>query len=232
MNDSLSDRIKEYEFVNRSYLVKKVPVIIRIDGKCFSNFTRKLEKPFDMKFMSSMLNAAKRTAEQIQGFKLAFIQSDEVSFLLTDYENIETQGWFNYNVSKLISISAAYMSVYFNSEWRYKTDFCPNIVFDSRVFNIPKEDVANCFLWRMKDYNRNSIQMYARSIFSHKELNNKNNEDIHEMLYKVGKNWTTDLTDQEKNGTFLINTKENGIIESSTILPKYECIEKLVKEFI
>ena len=84
----------------------------------------------------------------------------------------------------------------------------------------------------MKDYNRNSIQMYARSIFSHKELNNKNNEDIHEMLYKVGKNWTTDLTDQEKNGTFLINTKENGIIESSTILPKYECIEKLVKEFI
>ncbi len=232
MIDSLGDRIKNYEFVNKNFLCRKIPVIIRVDGKNFSNFPKKLNKPFDKNFIETMVNAAKRTAEQIQGFKMCYIQSDEVSFLLTDYDKIETQGWFDYNISKLISISAAMMSVIFNSEYNYKTGFCPNIIFDSRVFNIPKEDVANSFLWRMKDYERNSIFMYARSLFSHKELNNKKREEMHEMLYKIGKNWTTDLTDQEKNGTFIINTKENGIIEDCTILPKYEYIEKIIREFI
>lgn len=233
MTDSLGDRIKAYEFVNRNYLCRKVPVIIRVDGKCFSNFPKKLNKPFDKNFINCMVEAAKKTAEQIQCFKLCYVQSDEATFLLTDYDDINTQGWFDYNISKLISISAAYMSVFFNSEYReYNSDFCHNVVFDSRVFNIPKEDVANSFLWRMKDYERNSIFMYARSLFSHKELYNKKREDIHEMLHNIGKNWTTDLTDQEKNGTFIINTKENGIVEDCSILPKYEYIEKILREFI
>ena len=32
-NDNLGDRMKTYEGVSRNYLTKRVPVIIRIDGK-------------------------------------------------------------------------------------------------------------------------------------------------------------------------------------------------------
>ena len=46
--DSLGDRMKRYEGVSRTYLVRRMPVIIRIDGKAFHTFTKGFQKPFDM----------------------------------------------------------------------------------------------------------------------------------------------------------------------------------------
>jgi tRNA(His) 5'-end guanylyltransferase len=166
------------------------------------------------------LKAAKYTANDMQGFKAAYIQSDEVTFCLTDYDTFETDGWFGYKISKVVSISAALMSVAFNKL------FYPTIpqVFDSRAFTVPKEEVVNTFLWRAKDWARNSLQMYARMFFSHSELHKKNSSDIHEMLHEVGSNWTTDLTSQERNGTFLI--RENGVLKIRTdIIPSYSSME-------
>lgn len=39
-SSSLGERMKSYELVGRSSLVKKVPVIARLDGKAFHTFTR------------------------------------------------------------------------------------------------------------------------------------------------------------------------------------------------
>ncbi len=229
--ETLSNRMKKYEFINRNYLIKKIPVIIRLDGRSFHSFTRGCNKPFDKNIMNSMVNASLKLFEEIQGCKLSYIQSDEVSFLLTDFEDINTQGWFDYNISKLISISASLMSVYFNEEFCLTSNDRTTAVFDSRCFNIPREEVSNYFLFRAKDWERNSIQMYAQSLFSHKQLQNKKKNDIHEMLYSIGKNWTNDLTDQQKNGTFLIKT-ENGIEKRTNILPHFENINEIVKEFV
>jgi tRNA(His) 5'-end guanylyltransferase len=123
----------------------------------------------------------------------------------------------------VISISAALMSVAFNHF--YPTDKLP--VFDSRAFTIPKEDVVNAFVWRAKDWERNSIQMYTRSFFSHEQLHQKNREDMHEMLHSIGKNWATDLSSQERNGTFLIKT-DAEIIERTDILPTYVSINAAI----
>lgn len=43
-------------------------------------------------------------------------------------------------------------------------------LFDSRCFNIPKEEVTNLVYWRQLDATRNSIQMVAQANFSHNEL--------------------------------------------------------------
>jgi tRNA(His) 5'-end guanylyltransferase len=74
--------------------------------------------------------------------------------------------------------------------------------FDCRVFSVPFEDVANVFIWRQKDWERNSLQMYARKYFSHKKLIKKKKNDIHEMLYSINKNWTN-LKKVHKNGVFI-----------------------------
>jgi len=228
---SLSDRMKDYEFINRNYLIKRIPVIVRLDGKAFHSFTSHCDKPFDKKFIDSMSNAALAVFQEIQGCKLAYVQSDEVSFLLTDYEVFATEGWFGYNISKIISISAALMSVYFNEEYCETSNKRTTAVFDSRCFNIPREEVSNYFLFRAKDWERNSLQMYAQSLFSHKQLLNKKKEDIHEMLFSKGKNWTNDLTEQQKNGIFLIKTEE-GILKRTDVLPNYKSINEIVKEFM
>lgn len=46
-NDSLGDRMKGYESVSRNFLTRRVPAIIRLDGKAFHTFTKGMEKPFD-----------------------------------------------------------------------------------------------------------------------------------------------------------------------------------------
>lgn len=225
---SLGDRIKRYEASSRHFLTPRTPVIIRVDGRAFHTFTKGADKPFDKHIMQSMVLAASAVARDMQGFKAAYVQSDEATFLLTDYDDLETQGWFGYNLSKIISISAALMSVKFNY---FYGDGGMNPVFDSRAFNVPKEDVVNTFLWRAQDWERNSLQMYARSFFSHKELHKKNREDIHNMLHEIGKNWTTDLKDIEKNGTFIIAGEGSSKVKTD-ILPTYDSVNSAIGHFV
>jgi len=222
---SLGDRIKRYELVTRNFATQRTPLIIRVDGRAFHTFTKGMGRPFDSSLMDAMVDAAKDVAEEMQGFKAAYIQSDEVTFCLTDYDSLETQGWFNYNLQKVVSISSALMSVRLIKH--LNTDKTP--VFDSRAFNVPATDVINVFLWRAKDWERNSLQMYSRSSFSHKDLHGKNRSDMHEMLHKVGKNWTIDLSDQQKNGSFILNTSY-GLDVRYDIQPMYESIKSAFED--
>jgi len=142
---------------------------------------------------------------------------------LTDYDKLETQGWFGYELPKLISISASLMTAHFND-----ISTLPKLVtFDSRAFSLPREEVVNMFLWRARDWKRNSLSMYCRSFFSHKELHKKKEEDMHEMLHSIGKNWSTDLSKREKNGTFLIKSFEK-IETIDYIEPSYESIKSVI----
>ena len=113
-NNSLGDRMKEYENISRIYLTKRSPVIIRIDGKAFHSITKGFIRPFDKMLMETMAETAKFLAENISGCKLAYTQSDEISLLLTDYDTIKTQPWFENNLQKLVSIAASMATLQFN----------------------------------------------------------------------------------------------------------------------
>lgn len=195
---SLGDRIKNnYENRSKHFLTRRTPVIIRVDGRAFHTLLRHAEKPFSLQVKAAMMGAATDVANDMQGFKLGYHQSDEVSFLITDYDDLNTEAYFNYNKSKIESIVAATMSVAF-SDYHGERG-----IFDARAFNLPESEVANYFLWRAKDWERNSLSMYCRAFFSHRELIGKNMQQQHDMLHKIGKNWTTDVSDEFKNGTFL-----------------------------
>ena len=218
--DNLGKRMKEYEYVSRNYLTKRTPVIIRIDGKTFHTFTKGMKRPFDEVLIKTMQETAKYLCENIQGCKLAYTQSDEITLLLTDYETFNTQGWFNYNIQKMVSISASMATLAFNTffkdniptsysyeDSKYIESLKAKInkaLFDSRVFNIPKEEVCNCFIWRQQDATRNSINLVGQSNFSHKELNKKSCNDIQDMLFvQKGINWNNYNT-YLKRGTCII----------------------------
>lgn len=198
---SLGERIKSYERASAHQLTPNSSVIIRIDGRAFHTWTRGLDRPFDQTLMDVMVEATQATAADMQGFKLAYTQSDEATFLLTDFDRHDTLGWFGYDLSKLISISASLFTMAFNRELRAR----PTAVFDSRAFVVPDLDVPNVFVWRQKDWERNSLQMLARSRFPHKQLHGKGRADMHQMLHEIGVNWATDCTDQQKNGTFVLH---------------------------
>lgn len=221
----LADRIKRYEKTFSFQAVSRMPVMIRVDGRAFHTFTKDLDKPFCRHFIDAMVESACEVAKEMQGFKVGYVQSDEATFCLTDYDDLETQGWFDYDLSKMVSISAALMSNAFHVRFRWAVS---KTVFDSRAFSVPADDVVNAFLWRAKDWERNSLQMYARSFFSHKALLNKGHAEIHEMLHGIGKNWTTDLTTQERNGTFILKIPGLPIGTRIDILPTFQSIDQAI----
>lgn len=209
MTDTLGDRIKKYEAVSKFKLTPNTPLFIRIDGRAFHTFTRGADKPFSGAIIEGMAYAAQMTAKEMSGFKLAYVQSDEATFMLTDFDTHETQGWFDYELNKIVSISASAFTAHFNRYWTEQFHNCnvdhwPKVaMFDSRVFSVPVEDWPNVFVWRQRDWERNSLQMYARAYFSHKELDKKNSSDIHEMLHNIGYNWAA-LSPLLKNGTTIL----------------------------
>ena len=199
---SLGDRMKKYEAVYDLGLMPRSPLVVRVDGRAFLSFLRGAKKPFDNLMISSMIHAAQVTAREMQGFKLAYIQSDECTFVLTDYDDLNTQGWFDYRLSKVISIAASTFAVAFN--YRYGSS---TATFDARAFTMPIDDVPNVFVWRQQDWERNSVQMLTRSHFSHKQCHGKNIPAMHDMLHGIGVNWAH-LDDRLKSGTYLTRTGE------------------------
>lgn len=185
----LADRMGSYEDVSHeSYLIPRMPVIIRVDGRAFHGLLRRAEKPFCQEFATQMDFVAKRLLGDIQNARFAYLQSDEISLLLIDYNKFDTQQWFGGNREKMVSVSASIASANLSLQRKKECHF------DSRVFNIPERDVVNYFLWRQRDWERNSIQMVARCHYSHKQLDGKNKNDMQEMIFQKGENWNNYAT--------------------------------------
>lgn len=214
VRDDLGTRMKEYEKVSKTVLMRRTPVAIRIDGKAFHTFTREFQKPFDKVLMKTMQETTKYLCENIQGCVFGYTQSDEITLILVDYKELTSSAWFDYEVQKLCSISASMATMAFNKFFyanataeknkieketgadkphpRYANEYYKALnraiekgaMFDARCFNIPKEEVTNLVYWRQLDAARNSIQMVGQANFSHKELQNKSCNMIQDMLHE------------------------------------------------
>ena len=211
-NDALGSRMKEYyEQIPKIKLTRRIPVILRIDGKAFHTFTRGFDKPFDRVLMKSMQQTMKSLCKEIQGCVFGYTQSDEITLLLVDYQSLNASAWFDYEVQKMCSIGASMATLYFNKHFSdnvkafietegsgekahlvkvYKNALNKGALFDCRCFNIPKEEVTNCIYWRQQDATRNSIQMVGHANFSQDRLNGKSCNEIQDMLHEEkGINW-------------------------------------------
>ena len=205
-NDSLGDRIKTYEDAFRQYLPIRMPVIIRIDGCHFHSYTSGCGRPFDQKLIDTMDETAMYLCKNIQNAAIAYTQSDEISILLINYKDKNTGSWFDNNVQKMCSVAAGMTSAYFTSVSHKIFGETKIATFDCRAFVVPREDVNNSIECRQQDATRNSIQMLARSLYSHKECNDKNMSDLQEMCFKKGKNWN-DLPTSQKRGRCIVKEK-------------------------
>ena len=243
VHDDLGTRMKTfYEQIPKTKLMRRTPVIIRIDGRSFHTFTRGFQKPFDEVLIKTMQETTKYLCENIQGCVLGYTQSDEISLVLVDYQRFETSAWFDYEIQKMCSIAASMATMAFNkffennvddyrfSKWdgvsKYEEgteEYIKTLLkavekgamFDARVFNIPKEEVTNCIYWRQLDASRNSIQMVGQANFSHKELQNKSCNDIQDMLVlQKNINWN-DFPTYQKRGTCVVRNKI--VVESDGI---------------
>ena len=237
MKDLLGDRIKGYyEGRTRISLPRRTNYIIRIDGKSFHSFAKKCVKPFDSLLMKAMDQTAITLCKEIQGAKMAYVQSDEISILFTDFDSIKTDCWFDGNIQKITSVSAsiatkAFIEFMFSLSSEDRSNF--NVkglpVFDSRVFTIPEPmEVSNYFIWRQQDATRNSINMVAQSYFSHKELMGKSTSDVQDMLMLQKEvNWNN-FKSGEKRGRAIVKVEYKG--ENDSIRNKWISLDGVINK--
>ena len=248
VHDDLGKRMKTYyEAIPKTSLMRRTPVAIRIDGKAFHTFTRGFEKPFDTFLVNGMQQTTKKLCENIQNCVFGYTQSDEITLILVDYKDINTAAWFDYEVQKLCSISASMATLYFNKFFKqsveefdinsiikekevdnykllnsYKRALNTGAMFDSRCFNIPKEEVCNLIYWRQLDATRNSIQMVGQANFSHKELQGLTCNKIQDKLItETDINWNNYPT-YLKRGTSCLKKDSEWILDMNMPILKGE----------
>ena len=214
----LDVRMKEnYENRSKNFLTRRVPVIIRIDGKSFHTFCKRFDRPYDRILNYALNNTMEFLCKNIQGAKFAQRHSDEISILVTDYDTITTDAFFDYNVQKICSVVASMASAQFCktlyiecnddlNKYLQRDEDWP--CFDARCFNLPEEEITNYFWWRVLDAKRNSIQMVGQANFSHKELHGLTCDQIQEKLFIEKQiNWAK-LPQGQKTGFLCVKTMQ------------------------
>lgn len=238
--DELGRRMKVYESVPKNFLTLGIPHVIRLDMRAGHTFCRNFKKPFDNIFNKCMTITTVELCKHIPGVKFGYTQSDEISLALNDdFGNSEYSCFFSGNVEKIVSISASIATLEFNKAYyntisklelsdddlKIYTDKLFKAQFDSRVFSLPNEtELHNYMLWRQQDATKNSILSLGYAHFSTKELENKNCENIQDMLHEININWN-DFPVEYKRGRIITRyeynkdatwTDKNGKMHTST----------------
>lgn len=188
--DSLGDRMKEYEDQFSQVIDPTDWMIIRLDGRAFHTFTKRMNRPFDDWLSRVMDDAAKELCSQADGARFAFLQSDECSVVIPPRRVNQPEHWLGGKTQKLASLSASIFTRAFNSDAAVLAEAMESwglACFDARAFALPSVDEVKAYLcWRQADVRRNAISMIARSVFSHGQLHGKSIQDRVDMLQEEG----------------------------------------------
>jgi tRNA(His) guanylyltransferase len=189
---SLATRMKQYEASFDITLPSGSPTILRLDGHAFSKFTSHFCRPFDQRIHDAMIAVCIDLLAYFPSATLAYTHSDEITLVFP--EGVQS---FNERVQKLSSLAASYCSVRFNAhlaafltaspEPKVKDsafDRLGTAHFDARFFAVPSvEEAFNCVLWRCRnDAVRNSVNAFARTLYSTKEMHGKTSIQLIDMM--------------------------------------------------
>lgn len=220
--DNLGDRMKAYEErETERRLIPMLPSYARIDGRCFSQFTRGMERPYDVRLSRAMIEVTKHLVDRLHA-RIGYTQSDEISLVWLQ-DTYDSEALFGGKVQKLASVLASAAAAKFNHVCLSDVHLRPFAErslphFDCRVFQLPnREEAANAVLWREQDATKNAISMAARSFYSAKQLDHKSGPEMQEMIFQKGKNFN-DYPAFFKRGTFIRRKAVERFLTSEEML--------------
>ena len=124
-NQTLGEFVKEVEHSYRRVLSSDDYLLLRLDGRAFHSYTKHLTRPYDPYLSDAMGETLRLLCEQIAGVRVGYVQSDEISLLISAFTNVEVspdypegikQGelWMGGVEAKLLSLSASMATALFN----------------------------------------------------------------------------------------------------------------------
>lgn len=217
--ETLKEKCERLRSATDYKLNKNTYTMVMIDGKNFSKLIKNhYKKPFDDIFINIMNEVAIYVCKNIQNCKFAYVQSDEITFVLTDFEAKEIGAYYDYRLCKILSLIPSFATAKFNQmailnlletqddivTARKMVEDIRLAHFDCKAWNVDSfNDAYAHLLWRQIDCVRNSKQMAAQTYLPYKEIVNKNSdEQIKMLLEKTNIDWHN-YTDDKKYGRFI-----------------------------
>ena len=257
---TLGERMKEYEKQSRTKLLRRTPVIIRLDGRAFHTWTRGLDRPFDEDLTRIMQLTTLKLCQEIQGCVLGYTQSDEITLVLVDYQNQESMAWFDNQVQKITSVAASLATSafeqalndtieekYVDADWCHsnymfesETDLYRKAEllnskrwkanFDARAFNLPIFEVENVLIWRQLDAIRNSILSLGQSLYSHKEMQGIKCDELQKRMLEEKGVDWNLLGIRFKRGSCVIKSEDGWIIDNE--IPDFKLDREYIRKLV
>ena len=207
MTETLGDRMKNYELQNEKKIKPYELFIVRLDGKCFSSFSKYFIKPFDDNFVKAMALTTKDLIEYFEA-QTGYTHSDEITLIFNakcseeEFPNLNVNHTYDGRIQKILSLTSAYCSTRFNyhifniiNDVKNKTiDYNINLlnllqehkqIFDARILIFNEEnkyEILNHQIWRVRDCTRNCILTYGHTYLGKKIIHGKKTNEILEML--------------------------------------------------
>lgn len=203
-------------------MIPTLPVIIRLDGNNFHNWTKGLERPFDKKMTELMIKTTKFLVQETNAI-IGYTQSDEITLVLYS-DDRKSLIYNDGKKQKILSKLTAKCVNFFNEK---RKELLPThdkvAVFDCRIYQVPTlHDACVQLLWRENDAIKNSIQMLGHSQYSEKQLFKLNTSEIqYKLMFEKGINWN-DLETKFKRGSYIKRLKTSKPFSSDELktLPK------------
>ncbi|MBL8150880.1 MAG: guanylyltransferase [Blastocatellia bacterium] len=199
--EDLDTKMRVFETAHDQYILPKIFIVIRLDGRGFTRQTKdvwKLEIPFDTQFRDIMLATTEHLFEIGFSVVYGYTQSDEISILLR-----RDDATFSRKVRKLISVTAGEASSHFTLSMGKLA------CFDARICQLPTESlVHDYFRWRQEDAHRNALNAHCYWLLrrsgkaaqqSAKQLMGLSVSEKNELLFQSGINFN-DLPLWQKRG--------------------------------
>lgn len=199
-------------------MIPGLPVIIRIDGNNFHNWTKGLIRPFDEGLVNLMIDTTKALVKETNAI-VGYTQSDEITLILYT-EDFDSQIYNDGKKQKILSKLTGFTTNYFNAQ-RAKTMPHHNRVanFDCRIYQVPSlRWAANQLLWRENDAIKNSISMVAQTRFSSQELHKLTSSDMKLKLEMTAGFIWDEMDTKYKRGTYVKRVKTSRLLTEQELL--------------
>lgn len=173
-------------------VIKDIPLILRVDGRSFSKYTKqlKLEKPFDERLRNLFIEVSK---DFIKEFNPRYIYtfSDEINILFDEAP-------FNGRIEKINSVTASFITASFMKHLLLNQDkFTADVTllkpasFDCRIISTSTH-IKDYFKYRQDEAWRNCLNGYAQHVLNQSHNPHETSQilyklkksEIHELLYE------------------------------------------------
>jgi tRNA(His) guanylyltransferase len=171
-----------YESRARTRFVRRMPIILRLNGKNFKEWTSWCQKPFDTSLCTALVDTLSHLLENVPNAVFGYLHSDKLSILLRDYDDHDTGLWFDGDVQDIISLATSMATAFFNNQFEPRQH--PPALFQMRAFNLPREEVHNYFVWRQSNSLTGALHGLGRHHLGEQNMQKYSNAAIVTELQK------------------------------------------------